>query len=380
MKRIAACILAVSLLTGLCACQPDGSSASSSAEKASAAESIASQSDESKEDTANSSEEDTSEESTVSRDESSAASEVSEMGEAEYTIENDIPVVYHNGHYRALSLLGGGSGNSYVSAVNTLRERLDSSVRIYSATAPLPSEYYIPANYEGYVLNQKECFDEVAGRFNDGIEYVDIDTALSYHTAEDIYLRTDHHWTPLGAYYAAAELAKAAGVPFKELSSYKAVDIEGYVGTMSIFTESEKLENDPELFRYYIPDNYEKCKTEFFSTSMESWGEGNFFIEVADPQSNAYITFMGGDEQIVKVTTDVKNGRKLMIVKDSFGNAIPSCLFGSFEEIMIVDMRYCDVSLVGLVNDEGITDLALIMDAYSMFGNNADDLEELAAR
>ena len=301
--------------------------------------------------------------------------ETSEMGEAEYTEENGIIVVKHNGHYRALELFGGGTGNCYVEALNNYHKQLGDSVKIYSMTAPLASEYYTPSNYSGYTLSQKECFDDIAQRLDDGIKYVDIATALSYHTNEDIYFRTDHHWSPLGAYYAAEEFAQAAGVDFKDLSKYKKKTISGFVGTMYAFTEDANINNDPEDFNYYISDNYSSCKTEYFSTSMESWGGGEFFNGVGDPQHNAYLTFMGGDEQIVKVTTNVKNGRKLMIVKDSYGNAVPGYLFGSFEEITIVDMRYCDVNLVNLAKENGITDLAFIMCAYSEVGGNADNLD-----
>ena len=318
-------------------------------------------------------------ESTASAQESKAPESSEEkpekMGEAEYTEENGLIVVKHNGHYRALELFGGGTGDSYVAALNNYHKDLGDKVKIYSVTAPLASEYYTPSNYSGYTTSQKECFDDIASRLDDGIVYVDIDTPLSYHTNEDIYFRTDHHWSPLGAYYAAQTFADAAGVDFKDLSTYKSETIEGFVGTMYAFTGDANINNDPEDFTYYIPENYDKCKTDYFTTSFQPDGSGNFFCGVGDPQHNAYLTFMGGDEQIVKVTTNVKNGRKLMIVKDSYGNAVPGYLFGSFEEIYVVDMRYCDVNLVNLVKDNGVTDLAFVMCAYSEVGGNADNLD-----
>ena len=117
------------------------------------------------------------------------------------------------------------------------------------------------------------------------------------------------------------------------------------------------LTADTETFSYYIPSNYEKCTTYYYDTSCNDTGTGNFFCQVGSPEYNAYLTFMGGDEQVVKVKTDVKNGRKLMIVKDSYGNALPGYLFGSFEEIYVVDMRYFNNNLVQYIKDEGVTDL-----------------------
>ena len=314
-------------------------------------------------------------ESQSSKEESK--NETIQMGEAEYTVENGIIVVKHNGHYRALELLGGGTGNSYVDALNSFRKDLNDNVRIYSMIAPLASEYYTPSNYSEYTVSQKEVFDSIASRLDDGITSIDIDTVLSYHTNEDIYFRTDHHWTGLGAYYAAQKFAETAGLDFKDLSTYQKHDIEGFVGTMYAFTQDPNINNDPETFTYYTPSNLNQCVTEHYDTDFTNMSEWDFFCDVGDPQHNAYLTFMGGDEQIVRVKTNVKNGKKLIIVKDSYGNAIPGYLFGSYEEIYVADMRYFDLNLVDFIEDQGITDLLFTMVVYSAVGDNAEKLETL---
>ena len=303
--------------------------------------------------------------------------ETSEMGDAEYTVENGIIVVKHNGHYRALELFGGGTGNTYVEALNNFHRDLGDSVKIYSMIAPLASEYYTPANYSGFTASQKEVFDSIASRLDDGIVSVDIDTILGYHTSEDIYFRTDHHWTPLGAYYAAQEFAKTAGLDFKDISTYNKNTIEDFVGTMYAFTQDPNINNDPEDFIYYTPSNLDECVTEHYDQDFTNMSEWDFFCNVGDPQHNAYLTFMGGDEQVVRVKTNVKNGKKIAIVKDSYGNAIPGYLFGSYEEIYVIDMRYFDLNLVNFVKEQGITDLLFTMVTYSAVGENAEKLEIL---
>ncbi len=312
-----------------------------------------------------------------SRTSQESKAETSQMGEADYTVENGIIVVNHNGHYRALELFGGGTGNTYVEALNNLHKDLGDSVQIYTMIAPLASEYYLPSNYSGFSVSQKECFDSIASRLDSGIISVDIDTVLAQHTTEDIYFRTDHHWTPLGAYYAAQTFAQAAKLDFKELSTYQKNDIEGFVGTMYAFTQDPHINNDPETFTYYVPSNIDDCVTEHYDTDFTNMSEWDFFSGVGDPQHNAYLTFMGGDEQVVRVKTNVKNGRKLAVVKDSYGNAIPGYLFGSYEEIYVIDMRYFDLNLVNFVKEQGITDLLFTMVTYSAVGENAEKLDVL---
>ena len=298
--------------------------------------------------------------------------------DAEYTVENGVIVVKQDGHYRGLELFGGGTGNSYVEALNTLRGKLDNKIKMYSMIAPLASEYYTPANYTDYTANQKEYFDDLASRLDKGITSIDIDSVLAKHVEEPIYCRTDHHWMPLGAYYAAQEFAKTAGVDFKDLSTFKSETISGFVGTMYAFSGGDiNIKNDPEDFTYYIPDNYSKCKTDFYNTSFQFDYTGTYFKQVGDPQSNAYLTFFGGDEQIVKIRTNVKNGRKLIVIKDSYGNAEPGYYMNSFEEIYIVDMRYFNLNLVDFINQMKITDVLFTMVTYSAFGGNADNLMTL---
>lgn len=309
-------------------------------------------------------------------EESSEETKEPDKFDGEYTVENGIIVVKENGHYRALELFGGGTGNAYVSALNNINKDLGGKVKVYSMIAPLASEYYTPTSYSDYTASQKECFDSIAERLDDGIISVDIDTPLGQHVNEEIYLRTDHHWTPLGAYYAAQAFAKAAGVDFKDLSTYSTHEIENFIGTMYAFTGSANIANDPETFRYYQPDNVDKTRAYYYDTAFNYQGDGNFFNGVGDP-SSAYLVFMGGDEQIVKVKTNVKNGKRLMIVKDSYGNAIPGYLFGAYEEIYVADMRYFQPNLIDFVEQNKVTDLLFTMVVYSAVGGNADNLETL---
>ena len=296
---------------------------------------------------------------------------------AEYTVENGIIVVKQDGHYRALEMFGGGTGDAYVDALNSFQSKVNSNVKVYSMIAPLASEYYTPANYEEFTANQKQYFDDIASRLDRDIITVDIDSVLAKHTEENIYLRTDHHWTPLAAYYSAEAFASAANVNFKNLNTFTKRNVEGFVGTMYAFTGDINIKNDPEIFTYYIPDNNDKCTTYYYDTAFNYRWHGDFFNDVGDPQSNAYMIFMGGDEQVVKIKTNVTNKRRLLIVKDSYGNAEPACYMNSFEEIYVVDMRYFDLNLVDFTEQMGITDVLFTMVTFSAFGDNAENLNNL---
>lgn len=294
----------------------------------------------------------------------------------EVDMNNGLMIVKQDDHFKCLPLFGGGSGNSYITALNQLQEAVGDDVTIYNMPAPLSSQFYLPANAPATSVDQSECFDNIAEQLDERIVSINLCPVMEKHTEEPIYLRTDHHWAPLGAYYAARTLIENAGLESTPLEDYEMGINEGYVGTMYAFTNDARLLNDPEDFVYYKPN----CSytAYFYDTSLNYLYEGDFFVPV--DTANSYLMFMGGDAICVKVKTDNHNGRKLLLIKDSYGNAEVPFYFGSFEEVWVVDVRYFQRNLVNFIDAMGITDVAVSMCAYSVVGVNADNMATLLAQ
>ena len=93
--------------------------------------------------------------------------------------------------------------------------------------------------------------------------------------------------------------------------------------------------------------------------------------------ANSYLMFMGGDSNVVKIDTEVKNGRRLLIVNDSYGNAEVPFYTSSFEQVFVVDMRYFERNLVNFIKAMNITDVLFTMSSYSAVGSNANNIMNL---
>lgn len=293
--------------------------------------------------------------------------------DAEGSWENGLLIVKQDGHWRCMELFGGGSGSTYAQALNDLQAAVGDGVTIYSMPAPLASEFYVPSNYADYTASQSDCFDGVHKKLNSGIVALNVCPILAKHTEETIYCRTDHHWQPLGAYYAAEAFARAAGVPFAPLSDYTQDVNEGFVGTMYAFSGDSRIADDPEDFVFFRP----KCQysTYYYDTAFNYLYPGDLIVDTDAP--NSYLMFMGGDSCTVKIKTEVNNGRKLVLIKDSYGNAEIPFYTSSFEEIYVVDMRYFERNLPEFIRAMGITDVLFSMSAFSVVGGNADYLTDL---
>ena len=247
-----------------------------------------------------------------------------EVPDSDYNYENHVTadenakianagiiIVGSGDHVRALMAYGGsGRGcTGYAEAANKYKETFP-QVNVYCMVIPTSVEYYCPEKMKRRTNPQRPTIDNVIRHLSPDVKPVDIYATLGEHAEEDIFLRTDHHWAPLGAYYAARKFAEVAGVPYKSI----------------------------------------------------------FFYKYKDGSGGAYCTFMGSDTRITHVQTSTHNGRRLLILKDSFGNALPGYLFYSFEDIHIVDSRYFTKNMVDYVNENQITDILFannIFKAYS---------------
>lgn len=278
-------------------------------------------------------------------------------------------------HKRAVCVYGGSFsvGQDYAETLNAYQQDLGSDVQVYSLVAPTAVSYYLPEEYANYTASETENIDNINSYLN-SVKPVDAYNALKPHTAEAIYARTDHHWLPLGAYYAAEAFAKVADVPFASLSDYDTATKKDYVGSMYTYTESAVLLDNPEEFTYYIPKN--KYKTTYYSTSFTDPTEGDLLMNL-DGYDNSmyYLVFMGGDDKITHVETDCKNGRTLVIFKDSYGNALVPCLTSSFENIYVCDMRYFELNAIDFCKQVGCTNLLFAMNTFSATGGNESYLE-----
>ena len=245
------------------------------------------------------------------------------------------------------------TGALYAQTINKYKEAMP-EINVYNMTIPTSAAYYMPNNFKDSVADQKDNIDNIASELS-GIINVDVYDALKAHTGEYIYSRTDHHWEPLGAYYAGKVFAEKAGVKYADLKTYEKCQIEGFLGTMYAYSNYDsELEANPDTFIYYKPDN--QYTTKYYDTDFTNGEEGSLFFDFAEGV-NCYSAILGQDEEITEITTDVDNGRTLVIFKDSFGNALVPFFTHSFEKIYVCDFRYFDENAVEFCRAVGCTDL-----------------------
>lgn len=269
-------------------------------------------------------------------------------------------------HPRALEVFYGNynTGTRYAQTLNSYKASLGDAVNVWCMVVPTSQAYYTPADIAGQYGSQLDQYNNIAANF-DGVTGVPVYEALDAHKGEQTYSRTDYHWQPLAAYYAAEQFAAYAGVPYAPLDTYESVTREGYVGAFYRVNKVTELGSYPEPFTYYKPANLDACTFTYYNTAFGGAHQGSLFFE-NNSVAASYTVFVGTDECILEADTNVENDRVLVIFKDSYGNALVPFLTQSFSKIYLCDFRYFDRNAISFIQEVGATDLLFALSTVAV--------------
>jgi hypothetical protein len=246
----------------------------------------------------------------------------------------------------------------YADALNRFRKSVDTKVRVYSLLAPTSVEFSKNEDVQKLSDSQQDAIAHVNERLDEAIGQVDAYGVLNDHKDEYIYFRTDHHWTALGAYYAYTNLMKTIGETPVPLSKYQKNDITEFLGTAYKQTLKNELKTHPDTITYYTPF------TKYTYTMYTSTGKG-ISRKVVDPNyakysSTFYAVFLGGDYPWGEIKTNNNNGKRIVVIKDSYANAFIPFLLPHFENVYYIDPRYFKGNIIDFVKEHKITDVLFL--------------------
>ena len=193
-----------------------------------------------------------------------------------------------------------------------------------------------------------------------GATWADLYTPLWAHKDEDVFYRTDHHWTSLGAYYGYTGLAEALGYTPVPLDAYtETVRSTEFYGT--VFSSSGVRWVSPDTITTYVPD------TGITVTSYTYDSTGNpvevpraLYDESYLSVKDKYSMFLGGQQSLGVVKTPNADKPKLLIIRDSYTDSLVPFLTPHFSEIHLIDLRYYKLSIADYIQQNGI-DQALVL-------------------
>ncbi len=258
----------------------------------------------------------------------------------------------------------------YADAINRAADVLSGTADVYNIVIPLGSGITFPDNLKDQIdsSDQKKAVGSIASLMGNNVKEVPIYDALMQHRTEYIYFRTDHHWTPLGAYYAYEQFCLAKGIVPEDINSYKTVDFDNFVGSFYNDTKDSRLSENPDTIHAYYPN----CEASMHVTDKDG-SEYDWMViyDVSDYNKGIkYSTFIAGDNPYTVITNkSLTDGSSCIVVKESFGNAFVPFLVDHYQTIYVIDYRYWEGSLFDLVQTTGASDV-IFANNLSMIRNS----------
>ncbi len=285
-----------------------------------------------------------------------------EESEKVITLASGGKLVLSNGKIMEVFKANKDAEREYISALNKLSSELDCEK--YIMLAPTQLEFD-ESEYRHYADSQKETIQNIYGGLK-GFKTVNIYEKLKENKEDYIYFRTDHHWTQRGAYLAYESLMEKVGDTAVPLEDLKHSKLSGFLGFL--YNQA----NEPSFSKYADNIEYFMGKENYTVYAKGPDAEGNIIsyqpkiYSIPDPSAPAlYSIFMGGDHAFARIETNNKNGKTLLVIKDSYANALLPYLTENYEEILVIDPRSYYGKISDLKAEYDIDELLIVNYVFS---------------
>ncbi len=225
------------------------------------------------------------------------------------------------------------------------------SVLLVPATGTVESDK-LPAHAQMY---DAESMYDTACALLSGAAVPDLYSVFRSNAAEQLYYRTDHHWTWYGAYAAYREL-----MPDGAYSAQPELFSDSFLGT----TYSKTLDPDTRYDEVYIAPVADSVKVTADGKDID------FYYTAAANEKDKYKVFFGGNYGQTNISGGCENGKTLLVIKDSFANSLVPFLTADYENIIMLDMRYYMGSAKQLVQAEGVDEILFVGEMSGLANDN----------
>lgn len=252
----------------------------------------------------------------------------------------------------------------YASLVNKTASAMPQNVKFYSMLVPTAAEFYSGETYSTGIHSQKSVIEKAYGFMSENVVTVDAYSHLEKNTDEYIYFRTDHHWTARGAYLGYLAFCEASGNTPVDINELESGKIENFVGSLYKASNAAVLKKNPDYVEYF--KTRVEVDAKVYDDSKMKDGQKVFVVARSVNSDNKYLAFIGGDQPLEKITTSNKNGKKILVIKESYANALVPFLCDNYEEVYVVDPRKTQFDLAEFVGAQSIGEVLAVNYSFAM--------------
>lgn len=184
----------------------------------------------------------------------------------------------------------------------------------------------------------------------------DTTAVLREHAGEELlYYRTDHHWTTDAAYLVYDAWARQRGLtPLPSDAFTRETVSDEFYGTL--YSKANLFSLRPDKVTAYRLKEPIAVRVDYGKDDVRDTLYQDEFLEKKDK----YSYFLGGNHPQVEINTSTKNGKVLLLIKDSYAHCFVPFLAAHYETILMLDPRYLVTDVAALAQEKGVTDLLVL--------------------
>lgn len=206
-------------------------------------------------------------------------------------------------------------------------------------------------------------WEKIKDSYLGDIRCIDVSQALESHREQPLYYKTDHHWTTKGAFLAYRELGSSMRFTPKNEEDFNIRQVtRQFYG--SLYSKSGFRHIEPDSIELYYPKAPESIALDYVDEQQRA--DSMYVMENLN-KKDKYTVFFNGNHGLIRITTDNPEGRRLLIVKDSYANSLIPFLTSHFSEIDVIDLRYYDGDVLKLTEDRQIQDVLILYNMTTFF-------------
>lgn len=176
---------------------------------------------------------------------------------------------------------------------------------------------------------------------------------------DDVFYKTDHHWTTYGAYTAYLKYADANSFNSKE---YKKIEMsKNFYGTL--YSKVNDASIKPDRIELYAYEN-EDYTVNYVNKNIKKDTIYNYkYLKEKD----MYQLFLENGNGLIEITNNKKEKKdSLIIIKDSYANSFIPFLINDYHKIYIIDPLYFNSSISEFINEKNINNMLFLYNMNSL--------------
>ena len=253
------------------------------------------------------------------------------------------------------------SAKDYAKAISEFKKKAP-EYTVYNMVVPNHTEFALPRrlNDEVGTMIQSENLKAIYESYTADVKPINCYNKLCEHIDEYIYFNTDHHWSGLGAYYAYTAFCEQTGQKALSLSDCEEHTIPDFEGTLYDSTQQNGLDT---VHWWQFPYETHAMRQDSPGAELQ---QTTVYYEEEPSGPYSYGVFIWGDAPVfVAYNDELNSGKKIAVVKESYGNALAPYFTNNYDEVHVIDFRYFEGSLKSYMQDNDIDEILFVNNVMS---------------